>query len=225
MRIHLGINVISQEGRSLGRLKYLLLNRHNLQLGGLVVRSRRWLVAHIETVVPIKLCLSAFKLEQLDEIRLDISAAQFETLKPYWEYQDENPEEDVYPTWLHCNPEAFFIYHPPHSYTDFKKIRNCEAELVHLGSAAHVSLSDGGRGRIREYYLGWESTHLMPVLTSLVVGFPALGDSVTIPAGWLKGLEEERALLELNRAELTERLSWPTRLAELLVQVKQEDNL
>lgn len=65
----------------------------------------------------------------------------------------------------------------------------------------------------------------MPVLTSLVVGFPALGDSVTIPAGWLKGLEEERALLELNRAELTERLSWPTRLAELLVQVKQEDNL
>lgn len=115
MRIHLGINVISQEGRSLGRLKYLLLNRHNLQLGGLVVRSRRWLVAHIETVVPIKLCLSAFKLEQLDEIRLDISAAQFETLKPYWEYQDENPEEDVYPTWLHCNPEAFFIYHPPHS--------------------------------------------------------------------------------------------------------------
>src|SRR5690242_3006710 len=101
MRLRLGISVISHEERPLGRVKYLLLDRQTLQLAGLVVQSRRWLLESRETIVPLSLSLPSFRTEQISQICLDLSPRQFESLNPYWEYQGES-DEDVSPTWLHC---------------------------------------------------------------------------------------------------------------------------
>jgi hypothetical protein len=220
MRLRLGINVLSCEGQFLGRIKYLLINRETLELGGLVIQSRCWLVGTRETLIPINLCLKTFGVEQPVEVRLNLPARQFETLQPYSEYLGDEPDEDPCPTWLHCNPEAFFIYHPPHPYTDLKKIRNCSPELVQFGNSAQVLLKDGGHGRIREFYFGSEAERL--VLSSLVAKVTSFSKGVTFPVGWLRKIEDERAILNLDRSELVERLTWPARLATMLEQVKQE---
>jgi hypothetical protein len=202
----------------------VLLDRQSLQLNGLVVQHRRWLLESRETIVPLNLCLSAFNTEQINEIRLDLSARQFETLKPYWEYQGETSDEEVSPTWLHCNPEAFFIYHPPHPYTDFKRIRNCGFDTVQFSGSSQVWLNDGGHGRIKEYYFWREPGQISPVLASVSASMNVMPGLVTIPASWVKKVEDEKVLLDLNRGELARQLAWPTRLASLVERVKQEEN-
>lgn len=215
MRLHLGNNIVSQEGRPLGRLKYLLLNQANLKFGGLVIQSRRWLIDAKESLLPAALCLKM--LEQDQALKIDLTARQFESLEPYWEYQNESQEDEAYPTWLHCNPEAFFVYHPPHPYSEGKRIRNCEAGLVHMSNAAQLLLSDGGRGRIREFYFGVKGE-----LLSLTASFNPANNNVILPAGWLQKIEDERVSLDMSRIALAERLNWPAVLTASLERLRKE---
>ncbi len=219
MRLRLNNSVISAEQQTLGRLKYLLLDRENLQMGGLVVQSKRWLLSTRETFVPAHLCFINPDGEIANPLYLEVSNRQFETLEPYWDYQSETSDEDVSPTWLHCNPEAFFVYHPSQTYLDTKRIRNCATELVQLGSSTQLLLTDGGRGKIREFYLGIERHNLSPRLLSLTASF-GNGHNAIIPASWLNKIEDDKILLDMGRAELAERLTWPTRLASVLEKVK-----
>ena len=222
MRLRLNMNVVSQEGQPLGRIKYVLLDRQNLHLGGIVVQNRRWLLETRETLVPLDVCLPALLTDPTTELQLDLSVRRFETLKPYWDYQGEDHEDESSSTWLHCNPEAFFIYHPPHPYNDMRKIRNCEPELMQFSGSAQVYLNDGGRGRVREFFFGLEQGWPQPMLTSLTASCNSSSSSATIPASWIKKIEDERFILDLSRAELSERINWPARLAASLEKVKQE---
>jgi len=215
MRLRLGNNVVSREERPLGRTKYVLLNQSNLKLGGLVVQSRRWLIDAKESLLPASLCqiVSA----QTGALQLNLTVRQFESLEPYWEYQNESQEDENYPTWLHCNPEAFFVYHPPHPYSESKRVRNCEAGLVQLGSSAQLLLSDGTRGRIKEFYFGPQSD-----LLCLTASFNNAKNNFVLPSSWLASVEDERLFLDMGRSELVERLRWPSILAASLEGVSQD---
>jgi sporulation protein YlmC with PRC-barrel domain len=226
MQLRPNLKVISQEKQLLGRVKYILIDQTDLSLRGFVVQRRLKLFKTREIIVPLNVCLTAFRSEPIYELQLDLSTSQFETLPPYWEYQgDYNFESEAnYSAWFTCNHETFFVCPMPEADPSLQKRRNCETDTIHLGKSVQVFLSDGIRGRISDFYFRQEYRQLIPHLSSVRVHFNLSSQPITIPAAWIKKIEGNLILLDLNRAELTKYVNWPGQLVNLIERLGQQEN-